>query len=259
MGSRLCCRIHKKTIDDACRRLEEYKRTLRTRYAPVTVATAQTPPPPANQETVGFSPPLPHGTLTTAITPRVNNDTASPGTPVVNKKQSCDNIALADPTLLSQPPLPTPSPALTAHPDTRAMAQLLSAPLSVARSVHEDDSAVIPPPAASSSSDKRLSDGTSEHPEVPLLPPAVFLEYLRSRRPQATATHLTPVAQQVSKDPGAVLQEEAESSLPRWGSEMETNQQVRERIRKQREALRELLGAQHAEVSRVGKRSVGTV
>ncbi|MCI4382953.1 hypothetical protein PGIGA_G00020750 [Pangasianodon gigas] len=242
-------RLHKKTIDDACRSLEEYKQTLKLRYAPVTMAAAQTPPPSVNEETICSFPSLPHRTLSSAITPLLHTDTGCPvsrETPVVNVKQSHNNIVLVDPTLLIQPPLPSPSPALTKHPDTHVMAQSVSAPISVSHSVHENDFSLIPQPAASSLLDKKPSDGTSELQEVPLLPPAVFLEYLRSKRSQAPPTHLTPISQQVSKDPGGVLQEEVENSAPCWDSEMEKNQQVRDRIRKQRDALHALLRAQHA-------------
>ncbi|KAB5562573.1 hypothetical protein PHYPO_G00019470 [Pangasianodon hypophthalmus] len=242
-------RLHKKTIDDACRSLEEYKQTLKLRYAPVTMAAAQTPSPSVNEETICSFPSLPHRTLSNAITPLLNTDTGCPvsrETPVVNVKQSHNNIVLADSTLLIQPPLPSPSPALTKHPDTHVMAQPVSAPISISHSVHENDFSLIPQPAASTLLDKKPSDGTSELQEVPLLPPAAFLEYLRSKRSQAPPTHLTPISQQVSKDPGGVLQEEVENSAPCWDSEMEKNQQVRDRIRKQRDALHALLRAQHA-------------
>ncbi|XP_060789618.1 uncharacterized protein cep295 isoform X3 [Neoarius graeffei] len=242
-------RLHKKTIDDACQSLEEYKQTLKMRYAPVTMTATQTPPPSCNEETICSFPSLPHRTLPTTTTHLLNTDTGSPishQTPVVNVKQSHNNNVLADPTLLIQPPLPSPSPTLTTYPDTHVMAQTISTPITISHSVHEDGLALIPQSAASSLVDKRPTDGASELQEVPLLPPAVFLEYLRSRCSQSPPTHLTLISQHVSKDPGVVLQEEVENSNLYWDAEMEKNQQVRDQIQKQRDALHALLRAQHA-------------
>lgn len=253
----VCFRLHKKTIDDACRRLEEYKHMLKIRYGAVTMTSGQTAPPSVNEETICSFPSLPHRTLSTTITQLVNTDTEisiSPETPVVNKMQSHINIVNADPTLLTQPPLPISSPALTTHPDTHVTAQPISAPISISHSVHGDGLALIAQPAASSLLDKRPSDETSELHEVPLLPPAVFLEYLRCKRSQVPPTPLTPMSQQVTKDPGVVPQQEVENSAPWWGSETEKNQQVKDQMRKQRDALHAILTVQHATVTRIGER-----
>ncbi|XP_017331362.1 centrosomal protein of 295 kDa isoform X5 [Ictalurus punctatus] len=257
-------RLHKKTIDDACLSLEEYKQALKMRYAPVSMAAGQSQPPPrsANEETVCSFPSLPHGTLSTAITHLSNKDAGSPTpreTPAASKKQSHNVVVCPDPTLLVQPPLPGPSPARTTQPDTHA--QPISAPISISHSrlVQEDGLASIPQPADSSSLDKRFSDGTSELQEVPLLPPAVFLEYLRSRRSPAPPAHLTPISQQVSTDRGVVLQEEVENRGPCWDSAMEKNQQVRDRIRKHRDALHALLREQHAKSVSLGTQDFSAV
>ncbi|KAK3537676.1 hypothetical protein QTP70_017093 [Hemibagrus guttatus] len=239
-------RIHQKTIDEARQSLEEYKHTLKMRYAPVAMTAAQTLPP---SEAIHSFPPLPHRTLSTAAAHPLTTDTESQishETPAVNVKQSHNNIVLADPTFLIQHPLPSPSPVLSTHPDTHVMVQPVSVPISLSHSVHEDGLALIPQPAASSLLDTTPSDGTLEHQEVPLLPPAVFLEYMRSRRSQAPPTHLTPISQQGTKDSGVVLQEEVENRDPSWDAEMEKNQQVRDRIRKQRDALHSILSSQHA-------------
>lgn len=166
----------------------------------------------------------------------------------MNKQQS-HNSALADPALLIQPPVSSPRPSLNTHPDTQVMAKPLSILSSISHSVDEEGL------AATSLLDERTSDGTSALYEVPLLPPAVFLEYLRSKRSQAPPTHFAPISQQVSKEPGAVLQEDVETSDPYWGSEMETTQQVRDRIRKQRDALHALLRAQHVKVTKTGSKT----
>ncbi|XP_053366477.1 centrosomal protein of 295 kDa isoform X3 [Clarias gariepinus] len=221
-------RLHKKTIDDACRSLEEYKHALKIRYAPVTMTTEQTPPPSVTEQTVCSVPPL------TTITHLLNTDAGpsiSTQTPGVSDRQSKNDIVFADPTRLAQPPLPgnRPTPSLTAYPDTLVPVQMLP-----------EDGSSLPQPAPGSSLDKRLSDGSPELQEVPLIPPAVFLEYLRSRRSQATPTNLAPVSQQVAKDPGVA----PENRDPCWNSEMEKNQQVRDRIRKQKDVLHELLRAQ---------------
>lgn len=241
-------RLHKKTIDDACRRLEEYKRRLKMRYAPVTMAAVQTPAPSANVDAVCSFPSLPHRTLSTAITRHLNTD-ISPEAAALDREQSYHSTVFTDPTLLIQPP---PSLVITT---SCVKPQPLSTPIRTSHSVHEDGMAGIPHPAASSVSDKRLSDETSAHHDVPLLPPAVFLEYLLSKRSQAPPTHLTSISQQVSKVPGSVLQNEVENIHPCQGTETETNQQVREQIRKQRDALHTLLGA-HAKVTRIGENRI---
>ncbi|KAF5901729.1 centrosomal protein, partial [Clarias magur] len=222
-------RLHKKTIDDACRSLEEYKHALKIRYAPVTTTTEQTPPPSVTEQAVRSVPPL------TTITHLLNTEpgpSVSTQTPVVSDGRSKNNIELSDPTRLAQPPVPSPAPALTAYADAHVTVHALP----------EDDASTLPHPAPASLSDKRLSDGSPELQEVPLIPPAVFLEYLRSRRSQATPTNCVPVSQQVSKDPAVG----PETRDPCWNSEMEKNQQVRDRIRKQKDVLHELLRAQHA-------------
>ncbi|KAG7327944.1 hypothetical protein KOW79_007888 [Hemibagrus wyckioides] len=239
-------RIHRKTIDEARQSLEEYKQMLKMRYAPVAMTAAQTLPP---SEAIHSFPPLPHRTLSTAATRLLTTDTESQvsrETPAVNLKQTHNNIVLTDPAFLIQHPLPSPSLTLSTHPDTHVMEQPVSVPISISHSVHEDGLALIPQPAASSLLDTTPSDGTLECQDVPLLPPAVFLEYMRSRRSQAQPTHLTPISQQGTKDPGVVLQEEVENRDPYWDAEMEKNQQVRDRIRKQRDALHSILRAQHA-------------
>lgn len=238
-------RLHKAAIDDACRGLEEYKQTLRMRYAAVTVTAAQTPPASVNEEIVCSFPTLPHRTRSSAITHSLRTDikTCIPSeTAVVNNRRSHNNIVLADHTLLIHPPLPVPSPALTTPTDTHVMAQPISEPISISHSVHEDGLASSPQPAASSLLDMTMpSDGASSLHEVPLLPPAVFLEYLRRKRSRAPLTQLIP---QVLKDPGVVPQEEVENTDPYWGPEMEKNRQVRDRIRKQRDALHTFLRMQ---------------
>lgn len=237
-------RLHKAAVDDACRGLEEYKQTLRMRYAAVTVTAAQTPPASVNEEIVCSFPTLPHRTHSTATAHSLHTDTRSSETAVVNNRRSHNNIVLADHTLLIHPALPVPSPALTTPTGTHVMAQPVSEPISISHSVHEDGLASIPQPAAGPLLDKRPSDGASSLREVPLLPPAVFLEYLRRKRSQALPTQLTPISPQVLKDPGVVPQEEHENTDPYWGLEMEKNRQVRDRIRKQRDALHTFLRIQ---------------
>lgn len=210
------------------------------RYAPVSRTAEQTPAPSVTEDVLGSLPSLPHRTFSTAITHRSNTD-ISPETAVLNRKQSYDCTVFTDPTP------PPPSFVVTT---SCVMPQPLPTPISTSHPVHEDGSAVIPHTVTSSLSDKRLSDETSAHHDVPLLPPAVFLEYLRSKRSQAPPTHVT---RQVSKDPGSVPQNEVGNSHPCLGRETETNQQVREQIQIQRDALLALLGAQHAEVSRMGE------
>ncbi|XP_060736406.1 centrosomal protein of 295 kDa isoform X2 [Tachysurus vachellii] len=227
-------RLHQKTIHEARRNLEEYKQTLKMRYAPVAMTAAQTPSP--SEGTCAFAD-FPRRTLSHVL----NTDTefqTSREAPAVNIKQSHNNIVQTDPAFLIQPPLPGPSSATSTHPDTHVMDQPIS------HSVHEDGLALIPHPAASTLLDKTPSDGTSERHEVPLLPPAVFLEYMRSRRSQAPPTHLPPGSQQGTKDLGVLLQEKLENSDP--CREAENNQQVRDRLRKQKDALHALLRAQHA-------------
>lgn len=225
------------------------------RYAPVAMTAAQTLPP---SEVIHSFPPLPHRTLSTAATCLLTTDTESQvsrETPAVNLKQTHNNIVLTDPAFLIQHPLPSPSLALSTHPDTPVMDQPVSVPISISHSVHEDGLALIPQPAASSLLDTTPSDGTLERQDVPLLPPAVFLEYIRSRRSQAPPTLLTPISQQGTKDPGVVLQEEVENRDPCWDAEMKKNQQVRDRIRKQRDALHSILRTQHAKVTRIKEKT----
>lgn len=244
----VCFRRHQKTIDKARQSLEEYKQTLKLRYAPVAMTAAQTPP---SLEAICSTSALPHRTHSAVITHCLNADSEShifPETPVVNTEQSHNTVKRADPEFPNQPPS---SPALSTHQDIHVIAQPISVPITVSHLVHEDDLAPIPPAAASSLLNKTPSDGNSEHQEVPLLPPAVFLEYLRSRRSQAPPTLLPPLSQQGTKDPGVVLREAVEDIDPCYDTAREINQQTIDQIQKQRDALRALL-EQHAKVTRTG-------
>lgn len=234
----MCFSLHQKTIHEARRNLEEYKQTLKMRYAPVAMTAAQTPSP--SEGTCAF-PDFPRRTLSTADA----EFQTSRETPAMNIKQSHNNIVQTDPAFLIQPPLPGPSSAMSTHPDTLVMDQPIS------HSVHEDGLDLIPHPAASTLLDETPSDDTSERHEVPLLPPAVFLEYMRSRRSQAPPTHLPPGSQQGAKDLCVLLQEKLEHSDPCRDAEAENNQQVRDRLRKQRDALHALLRAQLAKVTKI--------
>ncbi|XP_027015836.2 uncharacterized protein cep295 isoform X2 [Tachysurus fulvidraco] len=239
-------RLHQKTIHEARRNLEEYKQTLKMRYAPVAMTAEHTPSP--SEGTCAF-PDFPRRTLSTAAAKVLKTDAefqTSRETPAVNVKQSHNNIVQTDPAFLIPPPLPGPSSATSTHTDTHVMDQPIS------HSVHEDGLDPIPHPAASTLLDKTPLDGTSERHEVPLLPPAVFLEYMRSRRSQAPPTHLPPGSQQGTKDLGVLLQEKLENSDPRRDAEAQSNRQVRDRLREQRDALHALLRAQHAKSVSLG-------
>ncbi|KAI5610796.1 centrosomal protein of 295 kDa [Silurus asotus] len=229
-------RRHKKTIDGAYRNLEEYKRTLKMRYTPVTTAVAPTLPPSVHEET------LPHRTLSSAFTHFPNHDPAST-CPI----STLPNIVHTDPVLLVQSSLPSSSPALTTLPDTHVTAPpaTISVPNTMSHLVRKDGLASIPSSAASSLSDTKPLDGPSQDlQDVPLLPPAVFLEYLRSRRSHPLNTPLTPISQQVPQDPAVVLHKEVKDTNLHRNTETD---RVRDRIRKQRDALQALIRTQHAE------------
>ncbi|XP_046711760.1 uncharacterized protein cep295 isoform X3 [Silurus meridionalis] len=229
-------RRHKKTIDGAYRNLEEYKRMLKMRYTPVTTTVAPTLPPSVHEET------LPHRTLSSAFTHFPNHDPAST-CPI----STLPNIVHTDPVLLIQSSLPSSSPALTTLPDTHVTAPpaTISVPNTMSHLVRKDGLASNPSSAASSLSDTKPLDGPSQYlQDVPLLPPAVFLEYLRSRRSHAMPTPLTPLSQQVPQDPAVVLHKELKDTNLHRNTETD---RVRDRIRKQRDALQALIRTQHAE------------
>ncbi|XP_062863289.1 centrosomal protein of 295 kDa isoform X2 [Trichomycterus rosablanca] len=226
-------RIHKKSLEEGFRRLDEYKQTLKLRYSIPT--TAPQSPPSSTEDQTSF--PFPSVDQTVTMHPLY---------PATRHPESCETAAAEakdlfaestirpDPTLVTMPSRNSPTPIVTMQDTTSHPSSPV--PDIVTHELEDDSLELIPvQEAAPLSHDLR---------EVPLPAPSLFLELLLSNR--SSASHTRPA---LSSELSSLMSSEPENVQPEdvgWtGSrEAERNRQVREQMRKQRDLLQALLRAE---------------